>query len=45
MLENKISVGEAENVINNRPADGYEKIEEFWEGSSLSGIKIEANVK
>ena len=45
MLENKISVSEAENIINNRPADGYEKIEEFWEGSSLSGIKIEANVK
>ncbi|AZG34453.1 MAG: type II secretion system minor pseudopilin GspK [Shewanella psychromarinicola] len=45
MLENKISVSEAENIINNRPADGYEKIEEFWESSSLSGINSEANAK
>jgi len=45
MLENKISVSEAENIINNRPAEGYEKIEAFWESSSLSGIESEANVK
>jgi general secretion pathway protein K len=45
MLENQISVSEAENIINNRPADGYEKIDDFWESSSLSGIKSEANVK
>ncbi|QDE32889.1 MULTISPECIES: type II secretion system minor pseudopilin GspK [Shewanella] len=45
MLENKISVSEAESIINSRPGDGYEKIEEFWESSSLSGVTLDADVK
>ncbi|MCL1115069.1 type II secretion system minor pseudopilin GspK [Shewanella basaltis] len=45
MLENEVSVSEAENIINERPADGYGTIEEFWESSSLSSIKAEADLK
>ncbi|WP_298775202.1 type II secretion system minor pseudopilin GspK [uncultured Shewanella sp.] len=39
MFENKISVGEAEGIINQRPADGYESIEDFWANSSISSFK------
>lgn len=45
MLENEISVSEAESIINNRPGDGYEEIEDFWENSSLSGLTLEDDVK
>lgn len=30
MLENTISVAEAESVINQRPSDGFDNIEDFW---------------
>lgn len=39
MFENKISVGEAEGIINQRPGDGFESIEDFWENSSISSFK------
>ncbi len=38
MLDNKISVGEAESIINQRPGDGYEKVEDFTEISSIATI-------
>ncbi|MCE9680137.1 type II secretion system minor pseudopilin GspK [Shewanella sp. AS1] len=41
MLDNKISVGEAESIINQRPPDGYDSIDEFWENSSISSLKSE----
>ncbi|MCE9687839.1 type II secretion system minor pseudopilin GspK [Shewanella sp. AS16] len=45
MLENQISVGEAESIINQRPASGYEKAEAFFEASSLSGLKLDEQQK
>ncbi|WP_299795575.1 type II secretion system minor pseudopilin GspK [uncultured Shewanella sp.] len=45
MFDNKISVGEAESIINQRPGDGFEKIEEFWENSSLASLQSEADLK
>ncbi|MCL1124011.1 type II secretion system minor pseudopilin GspK [Shewanella surugensis] len=39
MFENKISVGEAEGIINQRPGDGFESIEDFWANSSISSFK------
>lgn len=41
MFDNKISVGEAESIINQRPGDGYEKIEDFTEISSISSLVAE----
>jgi general secretion pathway protein K len=38
MLENQISVGEAESIINQRPAGGFDKIEDFWALGSLTSI-------
>ncbi len=37
MLKNKISVGEAQSVINQRNADGYDDISDFWATPELSG--------
>jgi general secretion pathway protein K len=45
MLDNQISVADAESIIGQVPASGYEKIEEFWENASVSGLKIEADAK
>ena len=38
MLQNKISEGEAESVINQRNANGYEDINDFWSTPELNGI-------
>ncbi|QSX33511.1 type II secretion system minor pseudopilin GspK [Shewanella avicenniae] len=38
MLLNKVSVNEAENIIEQRSANGYDKIEDFWEQGSLTTI-------
>ncbi|GGZ02586.1 type II secretion system minor pseudopilin GspK [Shewanella fodinae] len=38
MLENKISVGEAESIINQRAANGFDKIDDFWQQGSLTTI-------
>ena len=40
MLENKVSVEEAESMISRRPADGYGQIEDFWNdnASDLAGM-------
>lgn len=43
MLENKISLSDAESIINQRPADGYDNIEDFWSNSSLGSVQGEAN--
>ncbi|QPG60636.2 type II secretion system minor pseudopilin GspK [Shewanella eurypsychrophilus] len=45
MFDNKISVGEAESIINQRPGDGYEKIEDFTELSSVSSLFTDAALK
>lgn len=45
MLDNQISIGEAESIIGQIPASGYEKIEEFWENSSVAGLKVDADAK
>lgn len=45
MLENKISVGEAENIINQRPADGYKKVDDFWSDNSASLGVISDKIK
>lgn len=45
MLDNQISVSEAESIINQRPGDGFEKIEDFWESSSLGNIKKDDLIK
>jgi len=45
MLDNKISVGEAESIINQRPGDGFEKIEDFLGNSSLVNLQLEADFK
>lgn len=44
MLDNKISVGEAESIINQRPGDGYEG-EEFWENASIASLAGDAQLK
>ncbi|QYK01233.1 type II secretion system minor pseudopilin GspK [Shewanella psychrotolerans] len=44
MFDNKISVGEAESIINQRPGDGYDTIEDFWANGSISGLRTEQNL-
>lgn len=38
MLQNKISVAEAESVINQRTASGYGELSDFWATPELSGV-------
>lgn len=45
MLDNQISVGEAESIINQRPGDGFAKIDDFYESSSMGSIKWEDAMK
>jgi len=45
MVDNQISVGEAESVINQRPGDGFAKIDDFYESSSMGSIKWEDAMK
>ncbi|GIU41884.1 type II secretion system minor pseudopilin GspK [Shewanella algidipiscicola] len=44
MFDNKISVGEAESIINQRPSDGYDSIEDFWANSSITSLRGEENL-
>jgi general secretion pathway protein K len=45
MLDNQISIGEAESIINQRPGDGFETIDDFWQSSALNAIKAEPLLK
>ncbi|WP_153912967.1 type II secretion system minor pseudopilin GspK [Shewanella sp. TC10] len=45
MLDNKISQSDAESLINQRPADGFETAAEFWENNTLASVAIESNMK
>ncbi|MDB2386776.1 type II secretion system minor pseudopilin GspK [Shewanella sp.] len=45
MFDNKISVGEAESLINERPADGYESIDKFWQSPSISNLAADPQLK
>ncbi|MFI3245244.1 MAG: type II secretion system minor pseudopilin GspK [Ferrimonas sp.] len=38
MLEGKLSVDEAQDVLNGRPADGWASIDDFWAESSLQRL-------
>lgn len=38
MLLNKVSVSEAESLIEQRNHDGYDKIDDFWQQGSLTSI-------
>ncbi|SHI20609.1 general secretion pathway protein K [Ferrimonas marina] len=38
MLEGRLSLGDAQSLINNRPGDGWEDSEKFWEESSVSRL-------
>ncbi|WP_394204320.1 type II secretion system minor pseudopilin GspK [Shewanella waksmanii] len=41
MMDNNISVGEAESIINQRPGDGYDSIDDFWSNSSLANVQTQ----
>ncbi|MCP3129367.1 type II secretion system minor pseudopilin GspK [Shewanella sp. KJ2020] len=45
MVDNQISVGEAESIINQRPGDGFAKIDDFYGSSSMGSIKWEDAMK
>jgi general secretion pathway protein K len=45
MLDNQISLGEAENIIGQVPASGYETLDEFWQNSSIVGLKVDEDAK
>ncbi|MCH1930468.1 type II secretion system minor pseudopilin GspK [Shewanella sp. A25] len=45
MADNQISTGEAESIINQRPGDGYAKIDDFMDSSSMGSIKWEGAMK
>lgn len=45
MLDNKISLSDAESLINQRPADGFETAAEFWENNTLASLATESNMK
>ncbi|MBR9729352.1 type II secretion system minor pseudopilin GspK [Shewanella intestini] len=39
MLDNKVSLSDAKSIINQRPASGYEAIDDFWANSALSNVQ------
>ncbi|MBE8167386.1 MAG: type II secretion system minor pseudopilin GspK [Shewanella sp.] len=45
MLQNKVSVGEAESIINQRPGNGYDTIDDFWNLSELSALQSQTLLK
>lgn len=45
MLNNEISVNEAESIINQRPGDGYETIEDFLSSSTVSSVTMDDKTK
>lgn len=45
MVENQISVGEAESIINQRPGDGFANIDDFYGTSAMVSIKWEDAMK
>ncbi|MBV7316699.1 type II secretion system minor pseudopilin GspK [Shewanella sp. NIFS-20-20] len=45
MFENKISVGEAESILSQRPMSGFEKITDFWEIGSLANLQQDEVMK
>ncbi|QYJ84498.1 type II secretion system minor pseudopilin GspK [Shewanella rhizosphaerae] len=45
MFDNKISVGEAESIINQRPGDGYDSLDDFWSNGSISGLRQDKNLE
>lgn len=45
MVDNQISIGEAESIIGQRPGDGFDKIDDFYSSSSLGSIKWEGAMK
>lgn len=45
MLNNEISINEAESIINQRPGDGYATIEDFLTSSAVSSVTMDAKTK
>ncbi|MBY6187851.1 type II secretion system minor pseudopilin GspK [Marinobacter hydrocarbonoclasticus] len=45
MLEGKLSLSEAESVLQARPADGWEDIQKFWEEPTMQRLQVEAQAK
>ncbi|NKF52498.1 type II secretion system minor pseudopilin GspK [Shewanella sp. WXL01] len=45
MMDGKISLSDAESVINQRPGDGFESIQDFWSNSVLANVQIDAALK
>lgn len=45
MFDNKISLGEAESIINQRPGDGYDTIDDFWSNGSITALRTEKNLE
>lgn len=45
MLNNKISVEEAESVIGERPSDGFDTLEDFWAVNSLGALNLKEDEK
>lgn len=45
MVDNQISVGEAQSVINQRPADGFAKLDDVYSSSGMGSITWEDAMK
>ncbi|GLS83467.1 type II secretion system minor pseudopilin GspK [Paraferrimonas haliotis] len=45
MLQGEISLSDAQSLINQRPASGWEKIEEFWEESAVRSLTVSDSIK
>lgn len=45
MFDNKISIGEAESIINQRPGDGYDTTDDFWSNGSITALRTEKNLE
>ncbi|GLP95918.1 type II secretion system minor pseudopilin GspK [Paraferrimonas sedimenticola] len=45
MLQGQISLGEAQNLLNQRPSSGWEKMEDFWQESAVRGLQLDGAAK
>ncbi|ADN74435.1 General secretion pathway protein K [Ferrimonas balearica DSM 9799] len=45
MLEGKISLSEAESVLQARPADGWDDVQKFWEEPAMQRLQVDAQAK
>ncbi|TKB47646.1 general secretion pathway protein GspK [Ferrimonas sediminicola] len=45
MFDGKLSRGQVEDLIANRPPDGWEDISKFWQESLVQGVKLDDKAK